>query len=85
MDEEERVMDVLEAEIIQQETRRQMTSIREAKETLKDILKTGEKEKMKFSQVYKAQNVGEKDVSPALCFLTLLHLANENNLVLTQN
>ena len=38
--------------------------------------------KITFNQIYKQYVKKEGLVSPALCFLTVLHLANEHNLIL---
>ena len=47
--------------------------------------KDGGKKKQKkisFKKIYEAYYRQQGYISPALCFLTILHLANEHNLVL---
>jgi hypothetical protein len=64
-------------------TMKRNTSIREAKEIIKSHI-DGCGEELSFASIY--SNFVECDslVSPALCFLTVLHLANENNYSLDQ-
>ena len=38
----------------------------------------------RFSEIHHKFTTEEGNISPALCFLTLLHLSNEHNLQLTQ-
>ena len=54
-----------------------MVSILEAKKRMKDLIH----ERSTFKAIYENYSISE-DISPALCFLTILHLANENNLTL---
>ena len=61
------------------DVRRQLISIKETKEQFKDILK-GE---ISFRNLF-VDHSSESGISPALCFLTVLHLANENTLSLVQ-
>ena len=38
-----------------------------------------------FNEIYKNFDKSDSQISPSLCFLTILHLANENNLQLQQD
>jgi len=62
-----------------------MTSIKEIKDTIFHELET--QAHTSFLDVYQGYCKRDEDISPALCFLTLLHLANEKNLAFetTQN
>lgn len=60
------------------DVKRQMTSIKEIKETL--IEEISLRKRTSFGEVFEGYSRREEEISPALCFLTLLHLANEKNL-----
>lgn len=55
------------------DVRRQQISISDAKKKMKDLIHS----RSTFKTLYTGYKQYE-DISPALCFLTLLHLANEN-------
>lgn len=69
-----------EKQIEQVDMKRQQMSIRESKEKLKSmVLKETD-----FKSLCKKFEIAERNIAPQLCFLTVLHLANENNLKLEQ-
>ena len=55
-------------------------SIRDTKDKLQNYLKR----QINFHSLYNNIETTEMNITPSLCFLTLLHLANENNLNLKQ-
>ncbi len=55
-----------------------MTSIKEIKDNL--LIEIQAQPQTNFADVYQSYCKKEEEISPALCFLTLLHLANEKNL-----
>ena len=64
------------------DVRRQLVSILDAKRRMKGLIH----ERATFQSVYShfASGAPGGEMSPALCFLTLLHLTNEHNLSLRQ-
>lgn len=65
-----------EAEV---DVRRQMVSILDAKRRIKEQIHS----RSTFKAIYSSYCEHE-DISPALCFLTILHLANEHDLSLRE-
>lgn len=55
-----------------------MTSIKEIKENIFEEISSHKK--ASFIDVFDGYSKRGEEISPALCFLTLLHLANEKNL-----
>lgn len=63
---------------------RGVNSIREAKDKIRKILAAAEL-RVSFRTIYDSFTAEEGYISPALCFLTLLHLTNEHGYSLTQH
>ena len=86
----EEPMEILEQNIfdeqyVQERTqidiKRQQLSIRETKDKMKALIKNSGN----FNELYKQFENSDNQISPSLCFLTVLHLANEHNLQLQQD
>lgn len=65
----------------QVDLRRQQVSIKETKESLLGLIGA----KSTFMGIYERYRRGVADTSPTICFLTMLHLANEHNLQFCQH
>jgi hypothetical protein len=63
---------------------RHNVSIREAKEVIRAHIENSSEGTISFASVYNFFLERDSFISPALCFLTVLHLANERNYALTQ-